>query len=125
MKSVISNVNNVKKFVSLLERIVVILKNEGYDIVILKHYQPVHQPVHPVGCIITDDSYFCLSHKKIDHVTLLRLLNRACVFNDVTLEMKEIFTNLLLESESEFVGFSYDGRIYNTFWPFTNILNKP
>lgn len=118
MKFVISNVDNVKKFVSLLERIVVILKNERYDIVILKHYQPV-------GCIITDDSYFCLSHKKIDHVTLLRLLNRACVFNDVTLEMKEIFTNLLLESESELVGFSYDGRIYNTFWPFTNILNKP
>ncbi len=36
MKFVISNINNVKKFVSLLERIVVILKNEGYDIVIIQ-----------------------------------------------------------------------------------------
>lgn len=117
MSYVVSNVDNIKKFVSLLERIVPELKNNGFDITIYKKYQPS-------GCVVTDDNYFCIQHKRIEQVTLLRLLNRACIFSDLTLEMKEIFTNLLLESETELVGFSCEGRIYNTFWPFTNLLKE-
>lgn len=117
MTYVLSNVDNIKKFVSLLEKIIPELKNNGFDISINRNY-------YPMGSVITDESYFCITHKKIDHVTLLRLINKACIFSDVTLEMKEIFTNLLLESESELVGFSNEGRIYNTFWPFTYILSK-
>lgn len=115
---IFNNVDNIRKFVSLIERIVPELKNNGFDINIIRNYRPV-------GCVVTDDSYFCIIHKRIDHITLLKLMNRACIFNDLKLETKEVFTNLLLESESELVGFSYDGRVYNTFWPFTNILNNP